>query len=160
MSQQSPVEFPGDRRLHVALNTADLDAAERFYRVLLGVEPSKKRPGYIKFEPLDPSVNLTLNEVSDAGAGTRLASHFGIQVKTTDAVVAATERLRRAKIEVRVEEGTTCCYAVQDKVWATDPDGHAWEVFVVLDADAARRESSDGGCCSEAAAEPAESSCC
>lgn len=27
------------------------------------------------------------------------------------------------------EMNTTCCYAVQDKVWVYDPDGNAWEIF-------------------------------
>jgi hypothetical protein len=27
---------------------------------------------------------------------------------------------------------TTCCYAVQDKTWVSDPDGNEWEAFVVL----------------------------
>jgi hypothetical protein len=26
-----------------------------------------------------------------------------------------------------------CCYALQDKTWARDPDGNEWEVFVVLE---------------------------
>ena len=36
------------------------------------------------------------------------------------------------------QEQTTCCYAVQDKVWVTDPDGAPWEVYAVL-ADALGR---------------------
>ena len=44
----------------------------------------------------------------------------------------------------------TCCYAVQNKVWATDPDGNKWEVYVVLDNDAARHHSSQSACCSDA----------
>lgn len=36
-----------------------------------------------------------------------------------------------------MEDGTTCCYALQDKVWATGPGGERWEVYTVLaDADA------------------------
>lgn len=31
---------------------------------------------------------------------------------------------------VSLEEiGTACCYALQDKFWAADPDGHQWEVY-------------------------------
>jgi hypothetical protein len=33
----------------------------------------------------------------------------------------------------RDEMQTTCCYAVQDKTWVSDPDGNEWEVFVVLE---------------------------
>ena len=28
---------------------------------------------------------------------------------------------------------TECCYARQDKIWVTDPDGTPWEVFTVLE---------------------------
>jgi hypothetical protein len=27
---------------------------------------------------------------------------------------------------------TTCCYALQDKVWVTGPGGEPWEVYTVL----------------------------
>jgi hypothetical protein len=43
---------------------------------------------------------------------------------------------------------TTCCYAVQDKTWVTDPDGIKWEVFAVLaDADSYREGKSPAACC-------------
>lgn len=29
----------------------------------------------------------------------------------------------------REEMNTTCCYAIQDKFWVTDPDGNEWEFF-------------------------------
>jgi hypothetical protein len=43
----------------------------------------------------------------------------------------------------------TCCYAVQNKVWATDPDGNKWEVYVVLDNDGAHHHSSQDACCAD-----------
>jgi len=46
-------------------------------------------------------------------------------------------RLSNTGIETEVQEQTTCCYAVQDKVWVNDPDGAPWEVYTVL-ADAPR----------------------
>ena len=63
MSTESAVDFPGKYRLHVALTVTNLEESKRFYELLLGVSPSKERPRYAKFEPVDPSVNLTLNEV-------------------------------------------------------------------------------------------------
>ena len=30
------------------------------------------------------------------------------------------------------EIGTTCCFALQDKVWVTGPAGEKWEVYTVL----------------------------
>ncbi len=128
--------FAGTARIHVALPVRDVTQSQRFYEVLLGTEPAKIREGYVKFEAADPAVNLTLNASPDAVSHHPVA-HFGVQVKSTEAVRQRHERLRAAGYETASEEGVTCCFAVQDKIWATDPDGHRWEVFVVLDADAA-----------------------
>jgi len=147
MKQNTAVQFPGSSRLHVALAATDLARSRAFYETLLGVAPSKERPGYVKFEPADPSVNLTLNEVKESAGASGLPAHFGIQVKSTGAVAAAIERLEQAGLKTTVEEQTTCCYAVQDKVWATDPDGNQWEVFVVLEADADQCKDEDSSCC-------------
>lgn len=145
--QDSAVEFPGNFRVHVALSVTDVEKAQQFYEVLLGTKPSKVRPRYAKFEPIDPSVNLTLNE-TDEVALEGGAAHFGIQVKSIEAVHAAIERFKAADIPTITEEATTCCYAVQDKVWAIDPDGHKWEVFCVIDADVKDDLYAEAGCCS------------
>ncbi|HJK90229.1 MAG TPA: ArsI/CadI family heavy metal resistance metalloenzyme [Polyangiaceae bacterium LLY-WYZ-15_(1-7)] len=131
---QSAVEFPTAMRAHVALAVKDLEASLAFYERLFQQAPTKRRPGYAKFEVLEPPLNLTLNEAADARAPGSCA-HFGIQVKSTDAVVEAHGRMRAAGFATMSEEGVTCCFAVQDKIWVVDPDGHRWEVFVVLDAD-------------------------
>jgi len=126
--------FPGARRAHIGLEVGDLERSVAFYTALLGEGPVKTRPGYAKFEPAEPSLNLALS----AGAGGRAgldrgrAGHFGIQVRSREAVADAARSLAAAGLETRVEEGTSCCHAVQDKVWVHDPDGNAWEVFVVL----------------------------
>ena len=130
----SAVEFEGQARLHVALPVRDLAESQRFYEVLLGVGPTKIRPGYVKFEAAEPAVNLTLN-LTDQAVPHHAVSHFGVQVKSTEAVVRRNERLRAAGFGTSTEEGVTCCFAVQDKIWASDPDGHRWEIFVVLQAD-------------------------
>lgn len=147
MNNESVVEFPGNYRLHVALTVSDLEASKRFYELLLGVQPSKVRPRYAKFEPVDPSVNLTLNEVDGEATVEGGSAHFGVQVKSVAEVHAAIERFKSAGIKTITEEATTCCYAVQDKVWVVDPDGHKWEVFVVLEADAKDELYAESGCC-------------
>ena len=144
---QSAVDFPGDYRLHVALNVSDLEASKRFYEILFGVTPSKERPRYAKFEPRDPSVNLSLNQIDEPVAAAGGSAHFGVQVKSIASVHEAIERFQKAGIETITEEATTCCYAVQDKVWAVDPDGHRWEVFVVLQADVKDELYEQSGCC-------------
>ena len=52
-----------------------------------------------------------------------------------------------------VEEQTSCCYAVQDKVWVDGPGGEPWEIYTVL-ADA---EMPAGQLRSAA---PGEAACC
>ena len=64
MNGLSAVEFPGTSRIHVGLAVSDLSRSKEFYRTLFGIDPAKERPGYVKFEPPDPSVNLTLNEAN------------------------------------------------------------------------------------------------
>jgi len=60
---------------------------------------------------------------------------------------AAIERFNKSGIETVTEEATTCCYAVQDKVWVIDPDGRRWEVFVVLQSDVKDELYAEAGCC-------------
>lgn len=132
---KSAVEFSTRSRIHVGLTVARLERVVPFYEALLGQAPTKRRPGYVKFEVAEPPVNLTLNEVPGHEPRHGAASHFGIQVKSSDEVEAWGARMRQAGFETMTEERAACCYAVQDKVWIHDPAGHRWEVFVVLDPD-------------------------
>lgn len=141
------VDFATEARLHIALESSDVTKSAEFYSTLFGQAPSKVRPGYVKFEVETSPVNLSLNQVASGARRTPGVSHFGVQVKSTDAVAAMKLRFDAAGINIRVEENVTCCYAVQDKVWVDDPDGNAWEVFVTLNNDAAGPEDPAAGCC-------------
>ena len=145
-SKSSAVEFSGTSRVHIGLTVSDLNQSKQFYQTLLGQVPTKERPDYIKFEAADPSVNLSLNQ-SSRTLGRGLPVHYGIQVQSSGAVAEAVERFKRAGLDAKVEEDTTCCYSVQDKVWVHDPDGNQWEVFVVIDADAEERIDPNSNCC-------------
>lgn len=114
---------------HVSLNVSNIDAAVAFYEKAFGVAVTKRRPGYAKFDLERPSLNLSMVEAPRTGIN---ASHFGVQVASTDDVNEAKQRFEAAGLETITEEQTSCCYAVQDKVWVEDPDGNSWEVFVVL----------------------------
>jgi len=113
---------------HVSLNVSNIDASVAFYEKAFGVCATKRRPGYAKFDLVSPSLNLTMQEAPRTGVN---ASHFGIQVASTDDVAEAKRHFEAASLATRTEESVTCCYAVQDKVWVEDPDGNSWEVFVV-----------------------------
>lgn len=147
MSLESAVQFATNSRIHIALAATNLEKSLAFYRTLFGQEPTKTRPRYAKFEVAEPPVNLALNEVGGAAGPSNPVAHFGVQVKSTAAVSKIADRLKAAGAQIAVEDNVTCCYAVQNKVWATDPDGNKWEVYVVLDNDAGLQHSSGNSCC-------------
>jgi catechol 2,3-dioxygenase-like lactoylglutathione lyase family enzyme len=118
-------------KAHLALNVRNVMTSTEFYRKMLGIEPSKVRSGYAKFDVLNPPLNLTLNEVSFAERGA--LSHLGIQVGSTEDVTAMRRKWAEAGLTTRDEMQTNCCYALQDKIWVHDPDGNEWEAFVVLE---------------------------
>jgi catechol 2,3-dioxygenase-like lactoylglutathione lyase family enzyme len=118
-------------RLQLSLNVTDLDAAVAFYTRLLGTAPAKLRPGYANFAIADPPLKLVLNAPGNGAAGT--INHLGVEVPTAGEVIRAEVRLAAEGLPVRPEPGATCCYARQDKVWARDPDGLAWEYYTVLE---------------------------
>ena len=76
-------------RVQLALNVSDLEAGIEFYSKLFATEPRKVRPGYANFAIADPPLKLIL--VEHPGSDGRL-NHLGVEVETTEEVVAATER--------------------------------------------------------------------
>ena len=144
-------------RVQLALRVADLDAAVDFYSRLFDAVPAKRRPGYANFALTKPPLKLVLLE-GDAGQPTRM-DHLGVEVPTSDEVSAAIARLAAEGLATRVEKNTTCCYAVQDKVWVTGPGGEPWEVYTVTGdarpdlegktAVALSEVAGDGGCCTD-----------
>ena len=117
-------------KAHLALNVRNVVKSTEFYQKMLGIEPSKVRTGYVKFDVQNPPLNLTLNEVAFNERGA--LSHLGIQVASTEDVLAMREKWADSGLVTRDEMQTNCCYATQDKTWVRDPDGNEWEVFVVL----------------------------
>ncbi|MGW2352550.1 ArsI/CadI family heavy metal resistance metalloenzyme [Actinacidiphila glaucinigra] len=139
-------------RLQLALRVPDLDAAIAFYGKLFAAEPAKLRDGYANFAIAEPPLKLVLFQ-GEPGEDTRM-DHLGVEVASTDEVTAATTRLSQAGLATFEENDTTCCYALQDKVWVHGPGKEPWEVYVVK-ADAPAKEPTAGACCSTA--EPATS---
>lgn len=135
-------------RVQLALRVADLEGSVAFYSGLFGVEPAKLRPGYANFAISEPPLKLVLIE-GEEGQDTRL-DHLGVEVASTDQVTAATGRLREAGLATFEEKDTSCCYALQDKVWVTGPGREPWEVYVVKgDADTLGKSSATrpASCC-------------
>lgn len=133
-------------RAQLALRVSDLEASVAFYRTLFGVEPAKLRPGYANFAVAEPPLKLVLIE-GEAGQETRL-DHLGVEVETSEEVAAAAERLAAAGLATFEENDTSCCYALQDKVWVHAPGQEPWEVYVVkADADTFGKDASLDACC-------------
>jgi len=118
-------------KAHIGINVRNVEKSIEFYKKMLGIEPSKVRTGYAKFDVQNPPLNLTLNEHPGL-AGSGALSHMGIQLSSTEDVLGYQERWSQAGLATRSEMGTDCCYAVQNKTWVVDPDGNEWEAFVVL----------------------------
>jgi catechol 2,3-dioxygenase-like lactoylglutathione lyase family enzyme len=148
-------------RVQLALNVSDLDEAITFYSALFAAAPNKVRPGYANFAIDEPPLKLVLIQgVGDPGS----INHLGVEVATADEVRAATAHLRDEGCATTVEEATTCCFALQDKVWVEGPDDQRWEIYTVLaDAESPEGIAGDGMCCtpaSTAASGAAAPHCC
>lgn len=137
-------------RIQLALNVSDLDEAITFYSKLFSSSPSKVMPGYANFAIAEPPLKLVLIESTTTrgdGIGGAL-NHLGVEVESPVEVTDAIARLADDGLSIEVQLSTTCCFAVQDKVWTTDPDGAPWEIYTVL-ADAPRQSglTGSGDCC-------------
>ena len=151
-------------KAHLALNVKNVETSIEFYKKMLGIEPSKVRTGYAKFDINNPPLNLTLNQIAFNERGA--LSHMGIQVASTEDVLAMREQWHERGLLTRDEMQTNCCYATQDKTWVNDPDGNEWEVFVVLADNLPEVESKETGneaCCVPSVAAQTETettNCC
>ena len=65
-------------------------------------------------------------------------------------MTAATTRLAGLDLATVEENDTTCCYALQDKVWVHGPGSEPWEVYTVKadapDASSVRPDNGSGPC--------------
>ncbi|MEL6136400.1 MAG: VOC family protein [Cyanobacteria bacterium J06626_23] len=136
-------------KTHISLTVNDVNRSVAFYQAMFDAAPAKHKADYAKFDLEAPGLNLALNQrTTGAGVASWLKrwlpdspdadkhlSHLGIQVDSTAAVNGAIARFKSAGLATFEEADTDCCYALQDKVWVTDPDGNRWEIFVVKVAD-------------------------
>lgn len=148
-------------RVQLALNVSNLEESIVFYSTLFGVEPHKRRPGYANFAIAEPPLKLVLIEVTEAerGSGVQGAlNHLGVEVESSSDVEASADRLKVAGLATFDERDTTCCFALQDKVWVHDPAGAPWEIYTVKDENPASPRDAfdlpiapdDSTCCSPA----------
>ncbi len=125
-------------KIHIHLHASDLAKSREFYRKFFGAAPVKEKPGYVKFLPQFAPINLAISEghsVAGTASGQRPGwsergvDHLGVQVESTEVVMALLDRVKASGLRVREEMGVNCCHANQDKFWVQDPDGVEWEVY-------------------------------
>ena len=133
---------PSSGRVQLALNVTDLESSIDFYTKLLETEPAKVRSGYANFAVDSPPLKLVLIEGQDGGT----INHLGVEVSDSDLVDNAAARFGLGGLDTLSEESVACCYAVQDKVWVTAPDGERWEYYTVLE-DSETMEPAGTACC-------------
>ncbi len=131
-------------RPHISLDVRHVPASVAFYQALFGVAPQKQTEDYAKFDLGAPALNLSL--VSSTGRISTV-NHLGIEVTSREAIAQWKARLEAAGVLQHVEADTACCFARQDKLWVSDPDGNAWEVFTVHEPLPVEGPLSQTGCC-------------
>ena len=129
---------------HLSLDVRNVPASAEFYQKVFGVAPQKQTTDYAKFDLTTPALNLAL--VLSSGTVSAV-NHLGIEVESADDIAKWKQRLQEQGIIEKVEEGLACCFARQDKLWFTDPDGNPWEVFTVHEQLAVEGPLAQTGCC-------------
>lgn len=131
-------------RAHLSLDVRNVPASVEFYQKIFNVRPQKQTEDYAKFDLTAPALNLSL--VSSSGK-VSVVNHLGIEVASTAEVAAWKKQLQEQGILESVEESVACCFARQDKLWFSDPDGNAWEIFTVHEQLVVTGPLKQTGCC-------------
>lgn len=120
----SNLNFP---RMHVSLYVSDIQKSVNFYSALFGQVPVKIRNGYAKYILDKPS--LIISFVENPERVQQNFGHLGFQVETPELLENWRARAKNLSLITKEETNVACCYAVQDKFWANDPDGIQWEIY-------------------------------
>ena len=131
-------------RPHISLDVRNVPQSVAYYEKVFGLPPQKQTEDYAKFDLTVPALKLSL--VSASGTISRV-NHLGIEVDSVDDVAAWKQRLEGQGILEKVEQDVACCFARQDKLWFSDPDGNAWEIFTVHEQLTVTGRLSRTGCC-------------
>jgi catechol 2,3-dioxygenase-like lactoylglutathione lyase family enzyme len=114
-------------RMHVSLYVSDLASTVDFYTLFFGIEPVKVRTGYAKYVLEEPP--LIISFVENKERVQQNFGHLGFQVEALAELNSRLAAAERTGLVTKVEIGTNCCFANQDKFWVSDPDGVQWEVY-------------------------------
>lgn len=113
--------------MHVSLYVKDLNKTIEFYNAFFGQQPEKIKEKYTKYILEKPSLIISFIENEERVQAN--FGHLGFQVETKSELENKLAIAREKGIVSLEEIGTNCCFAEQDKFWATDPSGIQWEVY-------------------------------
>ncbi|MCE3008650.1 MAG: VOC family protein [Bacteroidetes bacterium] len=111
--------------MHVSLYVSRLEASLDFYTRFFGTPPAKVAPAYAKWE----LPQLVISFIENPERIQPAFGHLGFRVDSPEALERQLAAAQAAGLPIRQEQGTRCCYALQDKFWVEDPDGVQWEVY-------------------------------
>lgn len=131
-------------RIHLSLNVKNVTESVAFYEKVFGVKTQKQNSTYAKFDLNDPPLNFAMQ--SGGGEISRV-SHLGIEVDSEEKMMRWQKNLTEKGLVKLIESDTRCCFARQDKVWFTDPDGNEWEVFYVREQLPIAEKMEQAACC-------------
>lgn len=114
-------------RMHVSLYVKDIQTTVGFYESFFDQKADKVKADYAKFTLSTPS--LIISFVQNADKVQPQFGHLGFQVDSLDQLMKKRSMVEQSPYALKDEMGTNCCYALQDKFWVADPDGHQWEVY-------------------------------
>jgi catechol 2,3-dioxygenase-like lactoylglutathione lyase family enzyme len=143
-----------ETRVHISIEVSNLNKAVDFYSRLFQTKPTKLRDDYANFRMETPQLHLALVHNPRRSEEPQSNRHYGIELFADDRLNGWRKAVLSAGVDLRIEEATTCCYAVADKFWARDPDGHEWE-FWVRHAEAETMRAVEAEACGTE-----ESTCC
>ena len=118
-------------KFHASLNVSDLPKSIEFYSALFGTGPVKAYHDYAKFEIDSPPLVLSLKPKRACAGGP--LNHLGLRVVTVEHLRAIQDRLKAVGAKIGQQDDVKCCYALQTKIWVTDPDQTMWEIYVLHD---------------------------
>ena len=144
-------------RPHLSLDVRNVPVSVAFYQKVFGVAPQKQTTDYAKFDLTEPALNFSL--VSSTESVSRV-NHLGIEVESAGDIAKWKQHLQERGILEKVEEDKACCFARQDKLWFTDPDGNPWEVFTAYEQLAVTGHLRNSGCCVPKSHGASESAAC
>lgn len=116
------------KRFHIHIVVQNLEESIEFYQKLLNGPPTKIEKDYAGWKINDPKINLSISTKSDKVG----INHLGLQVDSAEELNELQNSLNEAGLDIESKPQTSCCYAISDKHWITDPQGIAWEIFNTL----------------------------